>query len=322
MDSVASSPMTNGHPMINGKKIFIDAKNTKKFQVGFPMGYPWEIDNYLTVWLILTDTKAIIDYYQGKNKISLGGICNPLFIAGEWGGKPYDFIASDPLNNHIAMCYTPRSENYNLKMGILDSIDPPDPEPEHTDKEPKMALLKIGTQQVEIEDSAHAAVSTYIAGLETSLATSKQKSEQFEALYDSKDQELKASKEAGENVSYKKFTAFANLMQAAKKDLPKKLFDSIDFEKDFKPVSVKTMILANKYPALAEKYKNQTEGYINTAFEAYMDFSSQNPEQAPDKDFGKPLLDSSDDEDDDTQSAGSKAFLNQMQKSQDLWKNK
>ena len=62
--------------------------------------------------------------------------------------------------------------------------------------------------------------------------------------------------------------------------------------------------------------------YIETAYESYSDFRSQNPKQPSGKDFGKTLLDSKDAPEDDTQSDASKAFLKQMQKSQDLWKTK
>ena len=177
--------------------------------------------DYLLAWLLLTDTKAIKDYYQGKNKSALEPPVNRC-LWGEWGGEKYDFVARDPLTNHIAMCHVPRSENYNLRMGILDSMDDPDPKPEPIPKEPKkMAILKLGTQQVDIDDNAHAAVSTYIAGLEKSLAESRENAEKFEALYDSKDQELKTTQASGQYISYQKFMEFAQLMEAAK-DLPKK----------------------------------------------------------------------------------------------------
>ena len=331
MESVAASPMTNGHPTTKekgkDKRIFIDATNTKKYQVGFPMGSPWRDEKYLLAWLMLTDSKAIKDYYAGKNKISLGGICNPRFIKGEWGGDPYDFLIDDPVNNHIAMCYIPRSEDYNLRMGIMDSIDDsapePDPEPKPEPKEPKkMALLKLGNQQVDIDDNAHAVVSTYIAGLETSLAESKKNAERFEALFDSKEQELKSAQAASENISYQKFMEFSKLMDAAKTELPKKLFDSIDFEKGFEPVAVKKMILSNKYPSLSEKYEKQSDTYIETAYESFMDFKAQNSDQkhTQSKDFGKEILDSKDDE--DTQSEANQAFLKQMERSRNLWKQK
>ena len=284
LDSVLSSPAVNDHPLTpKGETILLDTGNTRRYQVGFPHGSTWKDGKYLCNELIISDSQAIADIKSGKDKISLGTKGKLRKCPGVYEGTPYDYVVDNPRCNHQAICYNPRSGDQ--KIGFTDSLD-------HENGANNMATLDIGGKKLEVDEAVKEAVTSHIAVIENDLKKAQESSDKFEALSDSRDSELKKLQESSGKINYKEFMEFRSLMDTAEEVLPQNLFDSIDFAADgFKMTDVRRKILVHQNPHLKEKYESKPDSFIDTAYEAFHDFTPQN-EEGSGKDFGNTLNDS------------------------------
>lgn len=290
LDSVLSSPAVNDHPLTpKGGTILLDTGNTRLYQVGFPHGSTWQDGKYLCNELIISDSQTIADIKNGKDKISLGTKGKLRKCPGVFEGVPYDFVVDNPRCNHQAICYNPRSGDQEI--GFTDSLDH-----EIQDIGAKnMATLKIGDKNLEVEESVKDAVTSHLAIIENELKKARESSDKFEALSDSRDSELQKLKKASEKINYQEFLEFRTLLDTAEEVLPQELFDSIDFSSDdLNLTDIKRTILINQNPHLKEKYESKPDTFIDTAYEAFHDFTpgKNASEQGSGKDFGATLNDS------------------------------
>jgi hypothetical protein len=156
----------------------------------------------------------------------------------------------------------------------------------------KMPSIKIGTENFELDEKTCAAITGHIAVLNNKISEAQKSSDNFEALNDAKDTELHKMKESAKNPDYTTFLEFRSLIDDAEQYLPKKRFDSIDFNDSFNIPDLKRQILGERDPRLKEKYQSKSDEFINHAYEVFNDFLPATAGSG--KDFGQSLTDSRD----------------------------
>lgn len=311
--SIITSPITINHPRENGKNILIDASNTKKYAVGHVLGKPYRKDEYLLCDLVLTADEGIKAAESGIDKISLGYECIYTKKSGNYNGEDYDFIIDSPVNNHIAMCSSPRSEDFKLRLGIVDSL--PVKEVNH------MKTIIIGDSQISLDDKDYSLISSHLKQLEAKNGELVKSCDSLEAKYDSLDANYKKLKESASKFDTKSFFEFRNLLDIAEKELGKESFDSIDFTKDFEPIKLKKMVLSHSNPDLEKKYQEKSDSYIDAAFDAYLDFKGVEAGKSGDK-FGENLSNRRHEDSQDPFDRIRKLQVDKQKRDADAWKDK
>jgi len=171
--SFAYRPMTNDHP---AKPVTAD--NWKELAIGQTGGEVMRDKEFIRVPLVMMDGKAIKDYQDGKQELSMGYTADIKWEAGETpDGEHYDAIQTNIRNNHIALVGAARA-GHEAKIGAAGGQDG-----QHDDTGGlQMAdMKKITFNDVTIEVSEQAA--EVIASLKNQLseATANAEAAQAEA---------------------------------------------------------------------------------------------------------------------------------------------
>jgi len=147
LDSFKMKPITLEHPPVK-----ITAENVREYQVGNLGENPYNRDNvYLTIDMVIQDSKAINEIMAGKRELSVGYDCEIDPNPGVWGGVPYDCVQRKIVANHVAV--TNRGRAGDAARIRLDSADTAIRVTE--DKEGRMPdLKKIKIDGVEYEGEA------------------------------------------------------------------------------------------------------------------------------------------------------------------------
>lgn len=107
MDSIVTSPVTNGHP-----PQMVNPENSKKFMVGFPVRGVKKVsqdeEHFIETRLTITDARAIDAINAGKAQVSNGYSADLDWSEGMHKGQRYDAIQRNLKNNHIAIVWNAR----------------------------------------------------------------------------------------------------------------------------------------------------------------------------------------------------------------------
>lgn len=100
MQSLAGVPVTNRHPTE-----LVDAKNAKKFMVGFTSDKVLARDNFVETSVTITDSSVIEEIEAGGvREVSCGYVCDLDFTPGvTTDGERYDAIQKNIIYNHLAV---------------------------------------------------------------------------------------------------------------------------------------------------------------------------------------------------------------------------
>jgi hypothetical protein len=166
LETIESTPVTDGHP-----KEFVDAKNVKKYQIGFSKpGVRYE-NGFVLADLVIQDADVIKRVQSGKDQISLGYNSKIKWQAGtdEHYG-PFDGIQTQIRVNHIAIVDSGRA-------GPEVRLDDEQPEGENM---PDKTDDKSTDKSVEIVDELKGKV----AVLEANLSDAKSEIERLNGALD------------------------------------------------------------------------------------------------------------------------------------------
>ena len=100
-DSLAAfktAVLTNDHP-----EEAVTAENAKELSIGFIDGPVTHTNETVDAELVITDATAIREIDSGKEELSVGYSCDLVPEKGSFEGKPYEYIQTNILPNHVAL---------------------------------------------------------------------------------------------------------------------------------------------------------------------------------------------------------------------------
>lgn len=110
LESMKNKPITDGHPVVNGRRVKVDSKNARQFQRGFSTDEvssevdPQTGETMIKVGYVITDEQLIQKIERGQvRQISPGYDRNLEIMPGEYKGQRYDGIQRDIVHNHWAI---------------------------------------------------------------------------------------------------------------------------------------------------------------------------------------------------------------------------
>jgi len=118
MESFRSSPVTIGHPMMDGKAVLVTAENAATFQKGMLEGMPVRDEDTLAGTLVITDQEAIDAIEAGDRELSAGYTCDLMVEDTDDGVK---YSQTNIRANHIAIVTKGRAGSSCV---IADEADP------------------------------------------------------------------------------------------------------------------------------------------------------------------------------------------------------
>jgi hypothetical protein len=118
MESFRSSPVTIGHPMMDGKAVLVTADNAATFQKGMLEGMPVRDEDTLAGTLVITDQEAIDAIESGDRELSAGYTCDLMVEDTDDGIK---YSQTNIRANHIAIVTKGRAGSSCV---IADEADP------------------------------------------------------------------------------------------------------------------------------------------------------------------------------------------------------
>lgn len=120
MDSLKGVPLTNRHPTE-----LVDARNAKKFMVGFTSDVVEKHDNLVSTSVTITDENIILEIENdGLREVSCGYVCDLEFTPGRTPeGLNFDAIQRNIQYNHLAVVDTGRAgPEVRLRMDANSAI--------------------------------------------------------------------------------------------------------------------------------------------------------------------------------------------------------
>lgn len=204
-DSIATlegSPVTRNHPVENGKRVFVDTKNTQYHAIGMVIGTPEKSEEdgeiFLKAKLSITDNTAIDDILKGRlRQVSPGYIASEIKATGNYKGKEFNRIQKNRRYNHQAIVPEGRGgEKVRVKLdGVDDYFYIDDFKTDSENEKEKIVTMLIDGLDVDVKANEEKIVrkaiddrDNKIKSLETQIQTDK-------AKFDSLNNELKTEKE-------------------------------------------------------------------------------------------------------------------------------
>ena len=303
LKSLAGVPITNDHP-----PVFLDSKNTGKFQVGFTGDSPEQHNDFVRVGTTITDKETIENIMSdNKRELSCGYNCELHFESGTYDGEEYDAIQRNIEYNHLSIVDMGRAgpdaklkidakrmdancalmvskkdktENNSLreqsKNDTSKKVDI-----EKLRKGDTMTKIKIGKVEYAVEDSALAqaveAVLNSNEELTKNLADAAKASDKVQAKLDTatedlakKDTEIKKLEDA--KPSRKDSMAVARARLDLEAIATKALGEDEKFD-DIEDLEVKKMVIGKLSPKcdLTEK----SEDYIAARFDSLVELMDE-----------------------------------------------
>lgn len=177
MASYAGKPVTNDHP-----PVLVDAANWKEYSVGDIGDEVMRDGTFLRVPMMLRDSKAIDDFRDGKDQLSLGYTMDLKWESGQTDtGEAYDAIQTNVRANHLAVVTAARG-GPALKIG-----DDKDRSANMTTKQITVDGLKVTLDERDADivlramDTAAIAIKAAQAAADKAAADLKARDEQIAA---------------------------------------------------------------------------------------------------------------------------------------------
>ena len=101
IESFRSSPVTLGHPRVNGEPIKVSPENAKEYQMGMLEGIPVRDEDFLKGTIVVTNQEAMDAIEDGTKQLSPGYVCDILMKKDDEGNERY--YQSNIRGNHIAI---------------------------------------------------------------------------------------------------------------------------------------------------------------------------------------------------------------------------
>jgi hypothetical protein len=256
MSSFRSSPVTIGHPKVDGKTIQVTADNAKDYQVGMLEGLPTRDEDLLTGTIVVSNKEAIDAIEGGDQELSAGYTCDLEMVDEDGVTK---FYQRNIRANHIAIVAKGRA-------GSSCRLADEDLEDEGKEAEGKEAEGDVVSEETVVSDEVlDLKVTELTDALEVSdaaLDVAKAKLAKLESFAEAVSSVFTFDEEAEVDV--------VALFDQAVKDrcaVIQQAKDITDLE-DFEGKSVqdiKGMVVADLMPDL--DLKDRDEAYINARFE-------------------------------------------------------
>jgi hypothetical protein len=266
-------PLTNEHPVEDGKRVFLNPKNTHKFHRGHVVSIRRE-GNKLAASLLVTHEEAIQALESGKAQISVGYDASLEAAEGEHDGERFDGIQRGIVANHVALVTRGRAgPDVRVRLDDADTavvfIDPDSvhPPPAPSEKEPTMSLrkMKFDAAELEVPEAVAVAVETERGAHEKVVAEIKAELTKLSARADAADEQVsKLKAELAEAPAKLKAAAEARAsleMSARKLAGDEAKFDGLsDLD-----VQVKAL------EAVGAKLKSKDPVYVTARFDAALE---------------------------------------------------
>jgi hypothetical protein len=294
--SFGLAPLTNDHPPVN-----LDAKNTKKYQVG-TVAEPTQDGGFVSATVQITDADAIAAVESGKRELSCGYVCDLEFtpgvtagIEGIPDGLKYDAIQRGIRGNHVAIVEKGRAgAEASLRLDSGDAIcddpggvrlnsdDDRDTKPE-TFGGPRMKItidgitLDLDENAAQIVDKAISRRDSEIKTLKSDADTHAETLAQEKARADKADEDLEAlNKVHADATSPDKVRDAVN----ARLDLERKAIrvlgdkDAEGKDRKFDEMSddeIRHAVIVSVSPKAADKLEGAEAAYIAARFDQAID---------------------------------------------------
>lgn len=284
-DSLASFedvPLTNNHP----EKELLNAKNTRKYQVGSTRGAE-RADKFVKSSITVTDADTIEQIENGKTELSCGYRCELEYqkgvtsgIEGVPDGLRYDAIQRNIRGNHVALVESGRAgSEVQIHLDSEDAIMLEDGQPNGSHKEiPTMIKKRIDGVDIEFSEQGAQAVEKLIAKVDTyeekTTALQKEVSETKARADKAEEEKAELQKKVDEAVSpdtiKEAVEARVKLVTDAKEILPKET--KIDGMTD---AEIKRAVVLAVSPEAEAKLDANDETYLNARFDAALEVKAE-----------------------------------------------
>jgi hypothetical protein len=191
-------PLTNEHPVEDGKRVFLNPKNTHKFHRGHVVSIRRE-GAKLAASLLVTHEEAIKALEGGKAQISVGYDASLDPTPGEHEGEHFDGIQRGIVANHVALVFRGRAgpevrvrlDEADTAMVFVeaDSVSAPETPPVLERKRP-MRKMKFDSAELEVAEEVASAVEAERAAHATAVAEVKAELTKFTARADAADEQV------------------------------------------------------------------------------------------------------------------------------------
>ena len=178
VESANNKPVTNDHPVDDGKNILVDKSNCHQYAKGFTADNAHVEGNTLKVGLTIMDPKLINAVQNGKQELSIGFQTDVEPISGEYNGVKYDSVQRNIQINHVAVVDRAR-EGHNIRITGDSAEMVVDDKPR---KEKRMAEEKKNPVVDSVNDNTSSNSSSNTSSSSSSTSSSDDKDKQIADL--------------------------------------------------------------------------------------------------------------------------------------------
>lgn len=249
VESANNKPVTNDHPVDDGKNVLVDKSNSRQYAKGFTADNAHIEGDTLKVGLTVMDPQ-LIDAIQNdsKQELSIGFQTDVVPTSGEYKGTKYDSVQRNIQINHVAVVDRAR-EGHNIRItgdsAQMAVNDKPRKEKEMAKDNKKNALDDANNgKSSSTSSSTSSSSSSSSDDKDKQIADLKQQVKDLQAQLANKNSNSNDEDDSGDSKDTSK-----------SKPKPKPKSDSIDAE-------------IEKLKAERDKYKEKVEGdSFNKAFD-------------------------------------------------------
>lgn len=249
VESANNKPVTNDHPVDDGKNVLVDKSNSRQYAKGFTADNAHIEGDTLKVGLTVMDPQ-LIDAIQNdsKQELSIGFQTDVVPTSGEYKGTKYDSVQRNIQINHVAVVDKAR-EGHNIRItgdsAQMAVNDKPRKEKEMAKDNKKNALDDADNgKSSSTSSSTPSSSSSSSDDKDKQIADLKQQVKDLQAQLANKNSNSNDEDDSGDNKDTSK-----------SKPKPKPKSDSIDAE-------------IEELKAERDKYKEKVEGdSFNKAFD-------------------------------------------------------
>lgn len=277
MKTLSGIPLTNRHPTS-----LVDAKNAKKFMVGFVSDFVEREGDYLKTFVTITDQSTIDEVEKnGLREVSCGYVCDLEESEGKHDGEEFQLVQRNIKYNHLALVDKGRAgPEARLRLDEGDAILDENETglSAQTTKTKGVSVAKITLNGVDFEASEALAsavqtaldkANSTIDSLKKSkdemgekMKASKEEKEKKDAKIDALETELKEAKEA--KLDSKQIHELVKHRQALV-NVAEKVLDKDTKLDEMDDAEIKKAVVAKKCPEL--KLDEKSEVYVEARFD-------------------------------------------------------
>lgn len=123
LDTLRMRPVTDEHPMVEGKRVLLGPNNVAQFTRGHMGENVSVIGNMVRAKMLITDGALIKSVQGGRNQLSCGYTCDLAFEPGVEDGKRYDAVQRNIVYNHVSVVSQGRAgAEVALRLDAADGI--------------------------------------------------------------------------------------------------------------------------------------------------------------------------------------------------------